>query len=46
MRGIEGVGTMESVLDGGQFWVGGDPVLVSVWRSVGDELTSKGELDV
>ena len=46
MRGIEGVGTMESVLGGGLLWMDGDPVLVPVWRSIGDGLTGKEELDV
>ena len=46
MKGIEGVGTMELVLDGRLLWMGGDPVLVPVWRSIGDGLTGKGELDV
>ena len=46
MRGIEGVGTMELVLGGGLLWMDGDPVLVSVWRPIGDGLTGKEELDV
>ena len=46
IRGIESVGTMEPVLDGGLLWMGDDPVLVSVWRSFGDGFTGKGELDI
>ena len=45
-RGIGGVGTMEPVLYGRRLWMGDDSVLVPVWRSVGDGLTGKGELDV
>ena len=31
---------------GGLLLMGGDSLLVPVWRSVGDGFTSKGELDV
>ena len=31
---------------GGLLWMGGDSLLVPVWRSVGDGFTSKGELVV
>ena len=37
---------MEVVFVGGLLWMGGDSLLVPVWRSVGDGFTSKGELDV
>ena len=46
MKEIGGVRTMTLVLHGGLLWMGGDSVLVPVWRSVGDGLTGKGELDV
>ena len=46
MRGIKCVGTMKLILDGILFWVGGEPVLVPVWRSIKDGFTGKWELDV
>ena len=36
IRGIEGVETMEPVLDRRLLWMGDDLVLVPVWRSFGD----------
>ena len=46
MRGTEGVGTVELVHVGGLLRMDHDSLLVHVWRSVGDELTGKGELDM
>ena len=46
MRGIEDVGMVELVFVGGMLWMGGDSLLVPVWRSVRDGFTGKGELDV
>ena len=37
---------VELVFVGGLLWMGGDSVLVSVWRSVGVGFTGKGESDV
>ena len=45
-EGIEGVGTVELVHFGGQLRMGGDSLLVPVWRSVGDGFTGKGESEV
>ena len=43
----EGVMTVELVfLDGGLLKIGGDSLLLLMWRSVGDGFTGKGELDV
>ena len=46
MMGIEDVGTMELVDISGLLKMGGDYLLVPVWRSVGDGFTGKGESDV
>ena len=46
MRQIEGVEMAEVVFVGGLLWMGGDSLLVPVWRSVGDGFTGKGESDV
>ena len=44
MRGIEAVGTVELVFNNGLFRMGGDSLLVLVWRCVGDGFTTKGEV--
>ena len=41
MRGTEGVGTMELVYVGGLLRMGGDSLLLPVWRSVGDGSLAK-----
>ena len=46
MREIEGVGTMELVYGDGLLRMGGDFLLLPVWRSVGDRFTGKGDSDV
>ena len=46
MRGIKGVGTVNLVYVGSPLRMGSDSFLVPVWRSVGDEFTVKGELDM
>ena len=46
MRQIDGVEMAEVVFVGGLLWMGGDSLLVPVWRSVGDGFTGKGESDV
>ena len=45
MRGIEGVGTVELLYFGRLLRMGGDSLLVPVWRSLGDGFTGKGESD-
>ena len=45
-REIEVVGTVELVCVGGLLRMSGESFLLSVWRSVGSEFTSKGEFDV
>ena len=40
------MGTIELVYVGGLLRIGGDSLLVPVWRSVGDGFTGKGESDV
>ena len=42
----EGVRTVETVLFGGLLSMGGDSLLVPVWRSVGDKLSPKEGLDL
>ena len=42
---IEGVGTVEPVCVGGLLRMGGESLLLPLWRSVGGRFTSKGELD-
>ena len=46
MRGTEGFGMVELVHVGGLLKMGGDSLLLLVWRSVGDGFTGKGDLDV
>ena len=46
MRGTEGLVMVELVYVGGLLKMGGDSLLLLVWRSVGDRFTGKGELDV
>ena len=46
MSGIECMGTMKLVLDSVLLWMGGEPLLVLVWRSIEDEFTGKWELDI
>ena len=46
MRGIKGVRIIKLVLHGVLLWMGGDTVLVSVWRFIGDGFTGKWELNV
>ena len=41
IRGIKGVRIIKLVLHGVLLWMGGDTVLVSVWRSIGDGFTGK-----
>ena len=45
MRRIEGVWTVELVYVAGQLRMGGDSLLLPVWRSVGDGFTGNGESD-
>ena len=40
---IEGVGTVIFVCVGRLLRMGGEPLLLPVWRSVGGEFTGKGE---
>ena len=40
------MGTVEPVLVGGFFWLGGNTLVVSVWKSVGNGFTGKVELNV
>ena len=40
------MGTIELVYVGGLLRIGGDSLLVPVWRSAGDGFTGKGESDV
>ena len=42
MRGLEAVGTVELTYVGRLLRMGGDSLLVTVWRSVGDGFTGKG----
>ena len=42
MTEIEGVGSVELIYVGGLLKIGGDSLLPSVWRSVVDGLTGKG----
>ena len=42
---IEGVGTVELVCGGGLLRIGGESLLLLLWRSVGGRFTGKGELD-
>ena len=46
MRGIEVVGTVELMYVVELLAIGGDSLLVSVWRSVADVFTGKGESNV
>ena len=46
MGEIEGVGTVELVCVGGLLRMGGESLLLHVWRSVGGGFTGKGEFDV
>ena len=46
MRGTEGEGTVELVYVGRLLRMDDDSLLVHVERSVGDEFTGKGELDM
>ena len=46
MREIEGVRIVELVYVGGLLRMGGDYLLLPVWRSVGGDFTVKGELEV
>ena len=46
MREKEGVGMVELVNVGRLLRMGGDSLLLPVWRSVGGGFTGKGELDV
>ena len=46
MRQIEGMEMAELVFVGGLLWMGGDSLLVPVWRSAGVGFTGKGESDV
>ena len=46
MRGTEVVGTVELVYVGRLLRMGGDSLLVPVWRSVGDGFTGKGGTDI
>ena len=45
-REIEGVGTVKLVCFGGLLRMGGESLLLLVWRSVGGGFTGKGEPDV
>ena len=45
MREIEGVATVDLVYVGGLLRMGGDSLLLPVWRSVGGGFTGKGELE-
>ena len=38
---VKGMGTVESVLVGGLLWLGGNSLVVSVWRSVRDAFSGK-----
>ena len=46
MGGIKGVGTMKLVCVGRLLRIGGECLLLPVWRSVGGGFTGKGKLDV
>ena len=43
--GGEGLGTVELVCVGGLWRMGGESLLLPVWRSVGGGFIGKGELD-
>ena len=45
MREIEGAGKVELVCVGGRWRMGGECLLVPVWRSVRAGFIGKGELD-
>ena len=46
MREIEGTGTLQLVYFGSLLRMGGDSLLMPVWRSFGDAFAGKGESDV
>ena len=46
MREIEGAGTLQLVYFGSSLRMGGDSLLMPVWRSFGDGFTGKRESDV
>ena len=46
MRGIEGVRTVELVYVDGLLRMGGDSLLLPVWKSVEDGFTDKGDSDM
>ena len=46
MKEIQGVRTIKLVDVGGVLRMGSDLLLMSVWRSIGDGFTGKGDSDV